>query len=489
MWLEIGTIATKFARGTDDERDWLADYLTFHDATAYHRGAKSDRVCLFNRYTQSFPTGLVDLAVSAARASGYAIERIDHRVVPVVRDPAADLAWLYDYQQGAIDAVAKRGRGILWVPTGGGKTEIFVGLTRAFPARWLFLVHRATLVNNAAARYEKRNPGLEAGRVVEGTWTIPPDARVICASFQTVHQALEAKDPRAEQLLGGAEALAIDECHTIPAATFYATVMKCSAYYRVGFSGTPLARGDQRSTYAIAALGPVIYRIKTETLVERGVLARAKIRVVRCRQRSDKPTWQGVYGEAVVRGAMRNKILVKACERAEKPCLLFVKEIKHGKILQRALERRGLAVQFVYGNAKLKTRERAKRDLVAGRHDVLICSVIFQEGEDIPDLRSVVIGSGGKSVIATLQRIGRGMRTAAGKTEFEVWDVADFGCACSREPASMRHPGCKWLDRHTRSRLNAYTSEGHETVLEEWPESVVQPADDNVVMDDAADDA
>jgi superfamily II DNA or RNA helicase len=82
--------------------------------------------------------------------------------------------------------------------------------------------------------------------------------------------------------------------------------------------------------------------------------------------------------------------------------------------------------------------------------------VIFQEGIDIPALRSVIIGTGGKSTIASLQRIGRGMRMAEGKHEFEVWDVLD--------------QGQKWLKAHALGRFQAYGREGHEVV-------VLQPGD------------
>ncbi len=60
------------------------------------------------------------------------------------------------------------------------------------------------------------------------------------------------------------------------------------------------------------------------------------------------------------------------------------------------------------------------------------------------------IANGGRSVIAALQRIGRGMRVTSDKNTFQVWDVADHGC--------------KLLERHTKARVRAYTSQGYETV-------------------------
>ncbi len=92
------------------------------------------------------------------------------------------------------------------------------------------------------------------------------------------------------------------------------------------------------------------------------------------------------------------------------------------------------------------------KGLVRGDLDVLIASVIFNEGIDIPELRSVVIAAGGQSIIAALQRIGRGMRTAHGKDEFEVYDIYDSGN--------------KWMEKHTKARLGAYRGEEFEVKME-----------------------
>jgi superfamily II DNA or RNA helicase len=57
------------------------------------------------------------------------------------------------------------------------------------------------------------------------------------------------------------------------------------------------------------------------------------------------------------------------------------------------------------------------------------------------------MASAGKSVIASLQKIGRGMRVSEGKTTFEVWDFLD-------EDGSV-------LERHSARRAATYQSEGY----------------------------
>lgn len=455
MWIEVGNLYCKVTRATDEERSWLREYLSFDDAKARFRRKKGGdgKIHLFNFLAGTFPAGFLGIIKDAATKEGFTIDAIDRRGVPCACDPNADLGWLRPYQSSAVDAVKLKGRGILWMPTGSGKTEVACGLALTYPCRWLFLVHRAGLMDQAAERWEKRT-GLPAGRIGEGSWT---EERFTSATFQTLYAQMNTE--RGQRLMESAEGVIIDEAHTLPADSFWRVAMKLrNAYYRVGMSGTPLARGDRRSLLAIAATGPVVYRIRPEVLIEAGVLSKPSIRLTPVGQKSDCPTWQGVYGECIVRSPSRNKVVVEQAQKAAKPCMVFVKEIAHGRELEKKLRAAGMTSEFVWGSDSLDERKAAVRRLVHGDTDVLVASVIFNEGIDIPELRSVVIASGGKSIIAALQRIGRGMRVHRDtegnviKDSFEVFDVAD--------------KGNKWLERHTRTRLRAYAGEGYETIVE-----------------------
>jgi superfamily II DNA or RNA helicase len=314
-------------------------------------------------------------------------------------------------------------------------------------------------VHQAADRFELRTPGVRAGRIGEGAWD-EGDGVGVCATFQTIYRGLKRHCKRTKALLESVVGVVVDEAHTLPAASFFAVLMRCvNAVYRMGVSGTPLARSDQRSLMAVAALGPVVYRVRAEVLIEKGVLAKPTVRMQTVMQQSDCPTWQGVYGEAVVRSAVRNSAIVACAVKATKPALVFIKEVSHGKKLMRMLEAKGLRAEFTWGQHSNDWRTTMIDRLVRADLDVLVCSVIFQEGIDIPSLRSVIIGTGGKSVIAAIQRVGRGMRierNAAGeviKDSFEVYDIWDRGN--------------RIMERHARLRLKSYQADGYDTFIDQ----------------------
>ena len=448
MKIELGNCYSKLTSATDDEAHWLHDYLTFEYVSFGYKGKRKVRYLkLLNRINKTFPSGLTSLIKKVAeRDEGFLVEISDTRGAPVKDSEInADKAdWLYAHQREGVERVIQEKRGIVWVPTGGGKTEIAIGLTVAIPCRWLFLVHRGTLLHQAAKRYELRT-GKKAGLIGDGLWS---EEEFTVATFQNLWAKRDT--PEAKKLLASIDGLMVDEAHVLPATSFWSTVMSIDAYYRVGLSGTPLVRGDKRSTFTVGALGPTIYRVRPQTLIDIGILAKPSIQLVPVQQvyHAKRRMYQNVYKTLIVSSKVRNERIVEIAKIATKPSLIFVQRIRHGKLLLKMLRDTGINVELVDGKHATGARKTYIEALERGDLDVLICTVIFQEGVDIPDLQSVIIAIGGASSIAAIQRMGRGMRKVAGKTTFEVWDIMDTGD--------------KWLEKHSRERGRAYLDEGHE---------------------------
>jgi superfamily II DNA or RNA helicase len=326
-------------------------------------------------------------------------------------------------------------------------TECMVALVKAVRTPWLFVAHREGLMEQAAARYEKRT-GYAAGRIGDGQWH---EQRFTCATYQTLHAQRE--NPRTRALLKRVKGFIGDEAHTTPADTFMEVAMSTSnAYFRFGFSATPLARGDRRSLNTLAAFGPVIYRKKAGPLIKAGLLARPKIRMVPLHHDEGSfSTYAKAYKRLIVESSTRNLLLLRMLKTAKKPAMLFVKQLKHVRSLCAQARHLKMDVEIVDGSDKGPVRRSRLAALERGDLEAIICTSVFQEGIDVPCLRSVIVGTAGKSAIAAVQRLGRGMRALEGKDTFELWDIYDLGN--------------KWMAKHARARERAYRKEGHDVQL------------------------
>lgn len=475
MKIELKNVWAFVLQATDAEHEWLAEYLSWSDEGAHFRrryGYTGDgRIRLYNRIDDRYPAGFTRTVAEAARKQGYTVDVSDARVPPCapIASPAQQTAGhrptgipslrlgLRQYQIEAVQAAIKRTRGIVWAATGSGKTEIAMGLIESIPIRWLFLVNQTQLAQQASARYHKFT-GTLPGMIAEGSWM--PDltpAGLTIATFQTLYAMIKhgAADPRgitAMQFLSQIQGIIVDECHVLPAESFRSVLeWTTDAYYRIGLSATPLARGDRKSMHLIGALGGVIYRVSAKTLIDAKVLAKPTIRFKACKQESDKKTWQGAYNELVVKSKPRNQLVCQLADLAAKPCIVFFKDIDQGKRLLKMLTKAGHAVEYVDGSTPTPQRVVMVQRLERGDTDILVASVVMQQGIDVPELRAVVAGAGGSSTIAALQRVGRGMRKTPGKDTFEVWDINDVGN--------------KWTERHTAERVRSYEIEDYEI---EW---------------------
>lgn len=485
MLLAVQNVWTRVQQATQAELDWLWSYLSFDDVDHARRerarakaqaagvplAPTDDRIRLLRLTQRVFPTGLLPLVRQGAPKAGWTVDEVDTRppLPQLALGQLDDLAlqpWgLRDYQLASIRAALQGtgrpgedpGRGILWVPTGGGKGRLAVALGALIPGHVLFCVHRSHLAADIGGRWSELVGDGPAGTIGDGRWS--PGPRFTVASLQTLYSRLGT--PELAELADRTTAVVVDECHVLPADTFTKVAQALvKARVRIGLSGTPLARGDKRSLIAVGALGPVVYRVRAQELVTAGVLARPTVRLVPCYQRAPRGanSWAEVYRALVTDSAHRGGAVLATVVRAEAPGIVYVQSISHGSRLARDLQARGLSAEFVSGKASLDQRQRAVRRLTTGVLDWVVATTVFNEGVDIPALRSVVIAAGGKSGIAAIQRAGRALRVTGTKTEATIWDIADRGD--------------RWLERHAKERLAAYQREEYPVVVDQgvWPE-------------------
>ena len=402
--------------------------------------------CLFSRkgrfYTYS---GLLPRIKRRMNSLGFHVIVKDVRQKPRIRESFEWFPQLLspgrEYQVRAVEAALKWERGILWLPTGSGKTELALQIHKALGVKMLFLVHRNNLVLQTIGRYEKLT-GRRAGRIGEGVFEDNP--LFVAATLQTLYR----KRKQLKDFFNSFDAVVLDEGHVGPSRTFATVMASIPAYYRYAISGTPLDRSDERNVLLVGLTGRIIYHLKAITLVAQGILAKPTIKYVTYRSKGVRGSYKNVYTEGIVRNTVRNDLIQHICKVTETPTLVFVMRIEHGYELQKRLEGMGFSVEFVWGKVGGWKREYLAKQLDKGTFEILIASTVFDMGVDIPGLRSIVIASSGKSVIASLQRLGRGHRTTEEKKEVTIWDFYD---------ASHR-----WLVDHSIQRQNTYREEGYE---------------------------
>jgi superfamily II DNA/RNA helicase len=154
--------------------------------------------------------------------------------------------------------------------------------------------------------------------------------------------------------------------------------------------------------------------------------------------------WGLEYKRAIVHDVYRNDLVRAHVAIATKPCLVLVQEKEHGERLRKLFEADD--VRFVTGDDPATYRTEVLRDFNVGKFPILIGTPIFEEGVDIPNLATLVNAAGFKSEILSIQRLGRCVRRAPGKTSFTVVDFEDRG-----------HP---WFTEHSQARADTYAELG-----------------------------
>ena len=340
------------------------------------------------------------------------------------------------------------GRGVIQAPTGSGKTTIAMLITSMFYPRYkiLFLCHTISLLTQTKEEFERQ--GFKKIHLIGGgaSRDLDPGASVTIATVQSFSKI------NPEQYCDAFDVLLVDEAHHVNStqSLFGGVITHLLSPVKIGFTATlPSDREGALSLEGI--IGPVIGAITIQEGVDMKIMAKPKVRLVPVPSNSlfaDIRKYADLYRAAVVESRVRNSLVAReamAMANQAKTTLIIVKEILQGENLVDILRTRGVNCLFIQGKTPGETREAVKKQFNQKQIPVVICTAVWKEGVNIPSLDCVINACGGKSEIATLQAIGRGLRAIPGKDTIVVIDFLD---------------PYRYLAQHAIQRLSIYVEAG-----------------------------
>jgi len=369
---------------------------------------------LYSRRFHTFPSGLLTRVQEVLHRCGLEVTVISHNEPAPVKPDFNTKPPLRDYQKEAVRVGLAKRRGIFHCTLGSGKTILSVSLIKSLDQPTLFLVHRKELLYQTG-RILRENLG-KVG-IIGGGRFVPKKFSV--ASFQTLVSQLDTL--RVKNLLDSTKVVVVDECHHVPSKTLYRVLMKIPAPFRYGLSATSLDRDDNKNMLTIAALGPIIFELSAEPLIERGLLLRPEVFILPVKEPKLSCEYEEARKYGIIENKVRNEMIAKiARNHHDLSTVILVREIEHGKILSKML-----GCPFVYGGQSTEYRQQLLERFRQKKEKLIVVSNIWGEGVDIVNLNVIIIAAGGKSTIQSIQRLGRGMRYDEKFPHLLVYDFLD----------------------------------------------------------------
>lgn len=329
---------------------------------------------------------------------------------------------LRNYQDGALHklregfAMGYKSQ-ILYLPTGGGKTECAIALLEATKKkgnRAAMILDRIILCDQTSQRLERYK--IEHGVLQSGHWRYRPYENIQVCSAQTIEK---------RGSFPGLTLMIVDECHATRAQTV--EFIKNNPDIKViGLSATPFTKG-LGSIYK-----NVVSTVTTEQLVNQKVLVPLRVFIAKEIDMTGAKKVAGEWSQAEsqkrgmqITGDVVAEWIKKTHEIFGGPrkTIVFCSGVEHGADLAKKFAEQG----YNFVAVSYKDDDQFKRDVIEdfAKPDTeihgLIATDILTKGFDVPD---VMIGVSArpfsKSLSSHIQQMGRVMRGSPGK-EFGVW--------------------------------------------------------------------
>ena len=427
----------------------------FYQATEYSKEDDIDNIIFQDESNEYyFPVGI--LAIITAELSRLNIaydldieKSSEVCTIESIPPTLLDGIELREYQLSAIEAALTHKRGLLKVPTGGGKTEIMIGISRYIldnkDGNILICVPTANLLHQTYERLLLRGiPETLISRYGDGC-KLHTNRRVCIATVQTVYRRLE--DKQFQSWYSDLICLVVDEAHHLACRTWYTMIDRLAPEYNLGVSAEPFY-GDKdhmiRDLILRGTVGSILYQIPITYLIEKGYLSKPYMIALDTKYTGNIygiTDWRVVNKSGIIINKSRNNCIKEAAVKLinrEKNPLILVQQISHGQQLAKMISEEGYIVAVLTGGLKVAIYSNGvevdnfkdvegdtKRRFQEGMIHAMIGTSTMDEGVDVPILSSVILAGGGKSKLKLLQRLGRGLRKKEGSNCTILVDFQD----------------------------------------------------------------
>lgn len=390
------------------------------------------------------PAGLLDRVCCTLRMCNVDVEYHDLREPKLGEPRFENVDLLRDGQEEVLAQIISHDMGIIWAPTGIGKSFIIRQIPKLWPeARILIACASKDITKQTYSELLEMFSPAAVGFVGDGR--NESDRRIVCCVDKSLLKVNPVKF----------DILIYDEVHRAAAKNTAEVLASIQVERIYGFSASPFGRSDGADLETHAIFGPVICKVKYEEAEALGSVVPVDVWIVSAADLPPvyKSTTVAVERWGLWRNDDRNRRLRTAIEWVfatfgeDLQILVTVKTVEHAVQLNHALA--GMGFVLVYANMDGGMRERWERMkmLPQGIHPITsetreqmrlafragtlrraIATGVWGTGVDFPKLNVLVRADGAGGTIPNTQLPGRVTRCSDGKTVGIVIDIDDRFC-------------------------------------------------------------
>ena len=299
--------------------------------------------------------------------------------------------------------------GYVKLPTGVGKTVLFIELIEALNLRTMIVVPTKILVDQTGKKIEQFAPDLDVGKIYTGAKEHGRQVTII--TYDSLVNKIRSGEIKPEEF----DCLILDEAHRALSDLRIEAIQKFNGALKLGFTATPEFSKEKnveqilpKEIHSMSIVEAVEGRLLSEFSA---VIAKTKIDISSV-PINNNGEWEPEKLEEALNIASRNQAAVDLYNTnfKEKTAVVYCTGIKHAEAVVKRFQEQGVSVAMVSGETPQKEQEKILEKLHSGEIKVVVNADLLIEGFDEPRASVCINLRPTRSRVVAEQRAGRVLR-------------------------------------------------------------------------------